>query len=781
MKHQSAPGMAGRSRQLGLRGSKNAATFVLAIASVLIGEVDPAPASTWNRGDVFVAVQNGRYSVFDNDGVFQGAVTDDTGESYTTDCDLNASGSRLYTINGDAYTVIAYDTAHPHGIVGEIPGLLRYSESLVVAANGDVLVANADDNGGPVISRFDSNNQLVQNYAIPLPEFDSIRWIALSSDQRIVFFTTGPFSSTAKSIRRYDLQTSSLLADFATVESGSLRQLRLLPPGDGSGGLLVSGSDAIYRIDGAGSLVQAYTSFSGQSWGSLDLDPDGTTFWAGDSDDDQIYRINIASGAVELGPIATTGDSNGLCVAGDIPGETEGNCQNVADDDGDDLIDCDDLDCSDSPACGSYCARPCGRPASRRSGGPAASDALFTLREAIGITSECYPCECDVDGNGTTTSTDALTILRAVVGVNVVLNCPVCGEVASDLAFERGRTALELQDLFWANRQFSCSVDADPANAAAQLFYALTRIPVYLAADPDLRDLLDEVGQTGSADMFNFTISFPDGVDLPTVARAKPVVLDALAAELEAAIGNLSVAIADRQFQTTITRKMSPGDIFDATFELDAADAAVLSSTYRAQRCSLYFSIGAYSASTFDLAHHDPAATICESSFVGDHPQFLTISSTAAMATAKAECERRVDDLIAAYDSMTAETDPQSDDLLVIDDVEAPDDPRDLRDTLVAVKQSFHQKTSSLPACDDRPFSFEIGKLFDSPITRLDLPDLSYEDPKCVVDTESFPDLMFNGVLPDGLPVHDLGDLLFRDSEDWPLCKDVHLPGYLLF
>ncbi len=54
-----------------------------------------------------------------------------------------------------------------------------------------------------------------------------------------------------------------------------------------------------------------------------------------------------------------------------------------------------------------------------------ASDALFVLRTSVDLES-CDLCVCDVNDSGETTSTDALTVLRLAVGLDVTLDCPAC-------------------------------------------------------------------------------------------------------------------------------------------------------------------------------------------------------------------------------------------------------------------------------------------------------------------------------------------------------------------
>jgi cysteine-rich repeat protein len=56
------------------------------------------------------------------------------------------------------------------------------------------------------------------------------------------------------------------------------------------------------------------------------------------------------------------------------------------------------------------------------SGTKSASDALFALRAAV-KTVEC-DCVCDVNNSNSITASDALTLLRKAVGVNVALTCP---------------------------------------------------------------------------------------------------------------------------------------------------------------------------------------------------------------------------------------------------------------------------------------------------------------------------------------------------------------------
>jgi hypothetical protein len=130
------------------------------------------------------------------------------------------------------------------------------------------------------------------------------------------------YASEGRGIQRYDVVSDTQLTNFATLPgSGNAFALRLLPPGDGSGGLLVADRGNIKRLDGSGAVVQTYDTASDDFWFALNLDPNGTSFWSGDASNSRFYRFNIASGAVEVGPISTetaTGTLFGLCVRGEL-------------------------------------------------------------------------------------------------------------------------------------------------------------------------------------------------------------------------------------------------------------------------------------------------------------------------------------------------------------------------------------------------------------------------------------------------------------------------------
>ena len=124
-------------------------------------------------------------------------------------------------------------------------------------------------------------------------------------------------------VHRFDVSARSALPDFASgLPGANTFALRLLPPGDGTGGLLVATSNAIERLDRSGNIVQTYNATGESKWFAVNLDPNGTSFWSGSATTDNFYRFNIATGAKELGPINIGSSAQdhlvGLCVKGEL-------------------------------------------------------------------------------------------------------------------------------------------------------------------------------------------------------------------------------------------------------------------------------------------------------------------------------------------------------------------------------------------------------------------------------------------------------------------------------
>lgn len=274
-------------------------------------------STTWAIGDVFTGVSGGQYKVYSNSGTFKETISDALG-GFTTGCAFNPALDKLYTTNFSSSTVVVYNDGSPHSIAQTISTGAQgggAAESIVFAANGDFYVGHAAGNRD--IQRYNSGGTHQQSYDVATENVGS-DWIDLAADQKTMYYT-----SEGRRVMRYDVSgAGAQLTDFALLPgAGTAFALRLLTPGDGSGGLLVADRANVKRLDSSGGVVQSYDVGGQDNWFSLNLDPNGTSFWAGDFGTANFYRFNIASGAVEVGPINTGTGGNtlfGICLKGEI-------------------------------------------------------------------------------------------------------------------------------------------------------------------------------------------------------------------------------------------------------------------------------------------------------------------------------------------------------------------------------------------------------------------------------------------------------------------------------
>jgi hypothetical protein len=284
----------------------------LLIGVLSAGANQPARAVTpWVAGDVFAGVGNGRYQVYDNTGLFKEEISDGL-DGATAGCAFNPSLTRLYTTNFRHTKVFVYDEPSPHPISQIIDTGLTSpggrSQSVVFDAAGSFYVGHAD--GNHLLHKYDSAGNLLMTFS-PRTERRGGAWNDLAADQRTMFYTSG-----GGLIQRFDVGGNVPLPAFASIGNSSFA-LRLLLPADGRGGLIVANTVDIKRLNGSGTVVQTYDVAGEDTWFSMSLDPNRTSFWAGSTFN--LYRFNLATGAIEVGPIGIgTQFLRGLCIKGEI-------------------------------------------------------------------------------------------------------------------------------------------------------------------------------------------------------------------------------------------------------------------------------------------------------------------------------------------------------------------------------------------------------------------------------------------------------------------------------
>jgi hypothetical protein len=313
-----------------------AGSFALVIALLSL----TAHAREWQRGDVFVAIGNGQYQVYrlvnSGDGSFYNLIetlTDGSGtgsgengsggNGYTTGCAFDSTG-HLYTTNFSNANVYKFMVADPHAVSQTIPaseGALT-SESIVFDGQGNFYVGHAD--GSHVVDKFSPTGAFIQSFTVA-PEHRGSDWIELSADGNTLYYT-----SEGPTIKTFNLLTNTQGPDFFSEDGGGpLYTVRLLPPSYGpklAGDFLVANTANVLRLhvfDGRVSLAQSYTIPDSIQLFTISLDTDGMSFWVGDSGTGNLYKIDVNTGKIIFGPIATgaipgenTASLTGICVSG---------------------------------------------------------------------------------------------------------------------------------------------------------------------------------------------------------------------------------------------------------------------------------------------------------------------------------------------------------------------------------------------------------------------------------------------------------------------------------
>ena len=253
-----------------------------------------AAAQTFQGGDVFVSVGNGQVNWYRSAGASLSLVrTLRTGTpGFTTGMAFDTA-HRLYVTSYNTGQIFRFDTSGT--LLGPFgPGNLGLVESLVFDAAGNLYAAR-DDNG--LVTKLDSHGAVVATYSVQVENRGS-SVIALSADQCTLFYT-----SEGTHVKRFNVCTNTQLADFAVLPSQPAYFVALRANGE----LLAADSSLVARVSAAGSTVQVYDSAGEDSWFALSLDPNGSSFWAGDFLTGDIYKFNIVTGAIEVGPFPTCG------------------------------------------------------------------------------------------------------------------------------------------------------------------------------------------------------------------------------------------------------------------------------------------------------------------------------------------------------------------------------------------------------------------------------------------------------------------------------------------
>jgi hypothetical protein len=267
--------------------------YIVVDAFEVVSAVDGGGGGgTFAPGDVFVSIEPGPVQWRRSDGTLvrtlspgipgyaEGMGFDAAGNLYVTRWRLNVSpsttGNTTEVINVNGQSMGSYGSGYdcdPHAIVFDAAGSGYVGQAgctqavlKFVAGQPPVVLPVASDGAGAF-------------------------WIDLAADGCTLFYT-----SWSANVKRYDVCTRVQRTNFnkAPLPGGEAHDLRVLP----DGGVLVSSGEVIARLNASGTLVQTYRAPGEfRLWTGLDLAGDGT-FWAGNYESSNVYRFDLATGAV---------------------------------------------------------------------------------------------------------------------------------------------------------------------------------------------------------------------------------------------------------------------------------------------------------------------------------------------------------------------------------------------------------------------------------------------------------------------------------------------------
>jgi WD40 repeat protein len=276
--------------------------FLLVGMATLFPLMNQARAGAFTMGDVF-ASSNGLIREFTPTGTLVQTL-DTTHPGEGDGLAFDSSGNLYATAGFSANTVVKFNNTGTLVTANFGSGYNSHPESIVVDnANGVLYVGQPD--GTHQVLKFDFNGNLLATYS-PAIQDRGTDWVDLAADLHTIRYT-----SEGNTIFQYDLATSTQLANFNVVglPNEPAYAHRILS----DGGELVAATSVILRLDSAGNVVKTYTIAGTSLLFAINLDPDGTSFWTADYYAHNIFRLDIATGA-----ILTTFNDGGSGVLGGL-------------------------------------------------------------------------------------------------------------------------------------------------------------------------------------------------------------------------------------------------------------------------------------------------------------------------------------------------------------------------------------------------------------------------------------------------------------------------------
>ncbi len=264
----------------------------------------------YTMGDVFAGVGGGIIKHFNSNGTLLDTLNTGAGSTEDTGMAFDASHN-LYATVFQANNVYKFD--NQGNLLGSFGrGYNLHPESLVFDQSGNVYVGQADGTGQ--VLKFSSDGALLGSFS-PSPENRGTDWIDLASDQCTLHYT-----SEGNSIEQFNVCRNAALPAFATGLNGPCYAHRIRPNSEE----LVACTRQAYRLNSSGGVIQTYIIPGASFLFALNLDPDNKSFWTADYTSGNVFRIDIATGALitQFNAGIVSSSIAGLAVAGEITAAT---------------------------------------------------------------------------------------------------------------------------------------------------------------------------------------------------------------------------------------------------------------------------------------------------------------------------------------------------------------------------------------------------------------------------------------------------------------------------
>jgi len=280
-----------------------------------MGLTSTAHGAAFVKGDVFAGVDSGGHvNIYTPTGGLVTTLSTTTG-TYTTGMAFDGAGN-LYVTDFNN-NVSKFDNNGTLINAAFLTGGTQGTKESVVATSTGFFVGGPS---GPHIDQFNTSGGLVTSYSVASGgRTGGADWIDFRDANTIVYTGEGT------SILSYNISTRTQNANIINGLPGvAAFALRVIPTGaTDAGDILVADSSRDLLIDPTtGTILQTYLLGAAGNGGdlfSLNIDPNGTSFWTGDFATGNVWEVDIATGAIQhMFPTVGGGRLYGLAVFGEL-------------------------------------------------------------------------------------------------------------------------------------------------------------------------------------------------------------------------------------------------------------------------------------------------------------------------------------------------------------------------------------------------------------------------------------------------------------------------------